>query len=110
VSRRRHIFKSEGRVALLAALSRGMTQSALAKKIHFSQSEISFWASGQRVPQYEARAALARELGIGLDTWDREAPPNIAPAIADRSTIVSVDATPLGEPAAPATSPPNRAA
>lgn len=73
MSRRRLIVaNNEGRRRLLEEQSRGLRQKAIADQIGHSQTEVSLWSSGKRVPDYYGRVALMRSYGIALDAWDRE--------------------------------------
>lgn len=76
--------RSEGQQQLTHALAQpGLTQTKLAQRLGVKRSTLSCWASGQRSPDYFGRVALARELGIALDAWDRERASIAAHASAD---------------------------
>ncbi|MBQ2864128.1 MAG: helix-turn-helix transcriptional regulator [Clostridia bacterium] len=48
-------------------IEKGLSQTALAKNIGFSQNAISQWESGKRVPDAIAVKALAKFFGVSAD-------------------------------------------
>ncbi len=48
-------------------VSRGLTQTELAKATNLSQSGIALWEAGQRIPNAEAVAILARYFEVSSD-------------------------------------------
>lgn len=45
-------------------LERGATQTELARNLHLSVAAVSRWENGDRVPEPQHLAALAKELGV----------------------------------------------
>ena len=64
---------------------RGMTDTELADAIGASQSSVSAWVTGRRIPDDERLPAIARALGIELDEL------MAANAYAKRSRASSID-------------------
>lgn len=63
-------LSTEGHRQLLALTASG---SEIGRRVGVSKQAVSLWRGGQRVPDHDARAALAREFGIPSRAWDERA-------------------------------------
>jgi DNA-binding transcriptional regulator YiaG len=66
--------KTKGAVALRRRrISRGLTQSHVAKLVGRSVAQVSLWEAGRHVPAAAILAALERTLGVRANLWGQPA-------------------------------------